>query len=175
MGNLSGESREQSRKDKVTRFRSVTYARQLGLLVNTLGSHLKSVFLTSSKENFFSKRSRSLSLRCHDLNIKQQSNFCGLLAQSAQSTRGLDSHVQKYFVVRSDRILKSLLVEHYRLKISIRTCIAFDEGSRIKTFDFVTQHMFSFQIMVYIIQEFVHAQRAYIELWSVLQTSQVHP
>ena len=42
MGNLSGESREQNRKDKVTRFRSVTYARQLGLLVNTLGSHLKS-------------------------------------------------------------------------------------------------------------------------------------
>ena len=40
MGNLSGESREQIRKDKVTRFRSVTYARQLGLLVNTLGSHL---------------------------------------------------------------------------------------------------------------------------------------
>ena len=43
MGNLSGESREQSRKDKVTRFRSVTYARQLGLLVNTLGSHLNHV------------------------------------------------------------------------------------------------------------------------------------
>ena len=41
MGNLSGESREQNCKDKVTRFRSVTYARQLGLLVNTLGSHLK--------------------------------------------------------------------------------------------------------------------------------------
>ena len=41
MGNLSGESREQNRKDKVTRFRSVTYARQLGLLVNTLGSRLK--------------------------------------------------------------------------------------------------------------------------------------
>ena len=41
MGNLSGESREQNRKDKVTRFRSVTYARQLGLLVNTLESHLK--------------------------------------------------------------------------------------------------------------------------------------
>ena len=41
MGNLSGESREQIRKHKVTRFRSVTYARQLGLLVNTLGSHLK--------------------------------------------------------------------------------------------------------------------------------------
>ena len=41
MGNLSGESREQNRKDKVTRFRSVTYARQLGLLVNTLGSHLE--------------------------------------------------------------------------------------------------------------------------------------
>ena len=45
MGNLSGESREQNRKDKVTRFRSVTYARQLALLVNTLGSHLK--WLTS--------------------------------------------------------------------------------------------------------------------------------
>ena len=41
MRNLSGESREQNRKDKVTRFASVTYASQLGLLVNTLGSHLK--------------------------------------------------------------------------------------------------------------------------------------
>ena len=41
MGNLSSGSREQNRKDKVTRFRSVTNARQLGLLVNTLGSHLK--------------------------------------------------------------------------------------------------------------------------------------
>ena len=41
MGNLSGESREQNRKAKVTRFRSVMYARQLGLLVNTLESHLK--------------------------------------------------------------------------------------------------------------------------------------
>ena len=41
MGNLSGESREQNRKDKVTRLPSVTYASQLGLLVNTLGSHLK--------------------------------------------------------------------------------------------------------------------------------------
>ena len=40
MGKLSGEFREPNRKDKVTRFRSVTYARQLGLLVNTLGSHL---------------------------------------------------------------------------------------------------------------------------------------
>ena len=27
LGNLSGESREQNRQDKVTRFRSVTYAR----------------------------------------------------------------------------------------------------------------------------------------------------
>ena len=42
MGNLSGEFREPNRKDKVTRFPSVSYARQLGLLVNTLGSHLKS-------------------------------------------------------------------------------------------------------------------------------------
>ena len=41
MGNLRGESREQNRKDKVTRVRSVTCARQLGVLVNTLGSHLK--------------------------------------------------------------------------------------------------------------------------------------
>ena len=41
MGNLNRESREQNGKDKVTRFRSVMYARQLGLLVNTLGSHLK--------------------------------------------------------------------------------------------------------------------------------------
>ena len=29
MGNRSGESREQNRKDKVTRFPSVTYARQI--------------------------------------------------------------------------------------------------------------------------------------------------
>ena len=40
MGNLGGESREHNRKDKVTRFRSVMYARQLGLFVNTLRSHL---------------------------------------------------------------------------------------------------------------------------------------
>ena len=38
MGNLGGESREQNRKDKLTRFPSVTYARSLRLLVNTLGS-----------------------------------------------------------------------------------------------------------------------------------------
>ena len=31
MGSLSGQSREQNGKDKVTRFRSVTYATQLGL------------------------------------------------------------------------------------------------------------------------------------------------
>ena len=43
MGNLSGESREPNREDKVPRVRSVTYARQLGLLVNILGSHLKTV------------------------------------------------------------------------------------------------------------------------------------
>ena len=41
MGNLSGEFRDQNRKDKTTRFPSVTNARQLGLLVNTQGSHLK--------------------------------------------------------------------------------------------------------------------------------------
>ena len=42
IGDLSGESREQNRKDKETRFPSETCARKLGLLVNTLGSHLKS-------------------------------------------------------------------------------------------------------------------------------------
>ena len=41
MGRLSDEFREPNRKDKVTRFRSETYLRLLGLLVNTLGSHLK--------------------------------------------------------------------------------------------------------------------------------------
>ena len=41
MGKLSGEFREPNRKDKVTRFPFVSYARQLGLLVNILGSHLK--------------------------------------------------------------------------------------------------------------------------------------
>ena len=41
MGNLSGEFCEQNRKDKVTRVSSATYARYPGLLVNTLGSHLK--------------------------------------------------------------------------------------------------------------------------------------
>ena len=41
MSKLSGEFREPNRKDKVTRFPFVSYARQLGLLVNTLGSHLK--------------------------------------------------------------------------------------------------------------------------------------
>ena len=40
MGNPSGKSREQNRKDKATRFPYVPYASQLGLLVNTLGSHL---------------------------------------------------------------------------------------------------------------------------------------
>ena len=40
MGKLIGEFREPNRKDKVTRFPFVSYARQLGLLVNTLGSHL---------------------------------------------------------------------------------------------------------------------------------------
>ena len=44
MGNLSGESCEQNRTDKVTRFCSVTYARQLGSLVNTLGNHLNRMY-----------------------------------------------------------------------------------------------------------------------------------
>ena len=41
MGKLSGEFREPNRKDKVTRCPSVSYTRYLGLLVNTLGGHLK--------------------------------------------------------------------------------------------------------------------------------------
>ena len=57
MGNLSGESREQNRIDKVTRFRSVTYARQLRLLVNTLGSHFNIKFASATlncfKHSFF--------------------------------------------------------------------------------------------------------------------------
>ena len=41
MGKLSGKFREPNHKDRVTIFSFVSYARQLGLLVNTLGSHLK--------------------------------------------------------------------------------------------------------------------------------------
>ena len=48
MGKLIGEFREPNRKDKVTRFPSVTFARQLELLVNTLGSHLKSPLFFNS-------------------------------------------------------------------------------------------------------------------------------
>ena len=44
MNNLSGESREQNRKDKVTRFPSVTCARSLELLVNTLAILLRAAF-----------------------------------------------------------------------------------------------------------------------------------
>ena len=41
MGKLISEFREPNRKDEVTRLPFVLYARQLALLVNTLGSHLK--------------------------------------------------------------------------------------------------------------------------------------
>ena len=34
MGNLSGESREKNRKDKVTRFRSVTYVRLIARIIS---------------------------------------------------------------------------------------------------------------------------------------------
>ena len=53
MGKLSGEFREPNRKDKVTRFPSVSYARQLGLLVNTLASHLNQNKNTESDSNMF--------------------------------------------------------------------------------------------------------------------------
>ena len=51
MGKREGEFREPNRKDKITRFRSVTYVRLLGLLVNTLGSHLK--YLSDSVKHHF--------------------------------------------------------------------------------------------------------------------------
>ena len=66
MGNLSCESREQNRKDKVTRLRSVTYARQQGLLVNTLGSHLKAMFM-------FKERSKLIT--CNPKSTIYNSNF----------------------------------------------------------------------------------------------------
>ena len=51
MGKLSGEFREPNRKDKVTRFPSVTYTGQLGLLVTTLASNLNAT--KSSHDIFF--------------------------------------------------------------------------------------------------------------------------
>ena len=44
MNNLRGESREQNRKDKVIRFPSVTCARSLELLANTLAILLRAAF-----------------------------------------------------------------------------------------------------------------------------------
>ena len=58
MGNLSDESRGQNRQDKVTRFRSVTYARLLGILANTLGSHLKLDGLPICKRKSYLKLSK---------------------------------------------------------------------------------------------------------------------
>ena len=58
MGNLSGETREQNHIDKVTRFRSVTYARQLGSLVNTLGSHLKANQHNEIQHSWFAASSK---------------------------------------------------------------------------------------------------------------------
>ena len=74
MGNLSGESREQNRKDKVTRFPSVTYACQLGLSVNTLGSHLKRSVFTITKDNNISEKSRVTSKNglCSQLNAAKK-------------------------------------------------------------------------------------------------------
>ena len=69
MSNLSGESREQNRKDKVTRFRYVTYARQLGLLVNTQGSQLKGLFIV---ENLCSQLAYPASLHSLHSNTQKQ-------------------------------------------------------------------------------------------------------
>ena len=89
MGNLSGESREQNRTDKVTRFRSVMYARQLGLLVNTLESHLNMIigFGITTKciastfktpiliESVLNKLFCSLSLNCYYLCSQRADNY----------------------------------------------------------------------------------------------------
>ena len=64
MGNLSGESREQNRKEKVTRFRSVRYARQLGLLVNTLVSHLKNNRILTFESNLRNLRAHMEKVTC---------------------------------------------------------------------------------------------------------------
>ena len=69
MSNRSGESREQNRKDKVTRFRYVTYARQLGLFVNTQGSHLKGLFIV---ENLCSQLAYPASLHSLHSNTQKQ-------------------------------------------------------------------------------------------------------
>ena len=69
MSNLSGESREQNRKDKVTRFRYVTYARQLGLLLNAQGSHLKGLFIV---ENLCSQLAYPASLHSLHSNTQKQ-------------------------------------------------------------------------------------------------------
>ena len=66
MGKLSGEFREPNRKDKVTRFPSVTYARQLGLLVNALGSHLESLIF----QVFIKCNATSHLSKCENLSIK---------------------------------------------------------------------------------------------------------
>ena len=79
MGNLSGEPREQNRKDKVTRFRSVTYARQLALLVNTLGSHLKGGFyLDYSLLSYFEKNKQLICQWCQHMSV------CGFVALSVR-------------------------------------------------------------------------------------------
>ena len=76
MGNLSGESREQNRKDKVTRFRSVTYARQLGLLVNTLGSHLKVMLHETIRNDDFQ---RKIQLQCWNSVVTIRNNVATML------------------------------------------------------------------------------------------------
>ena len=62
MGKLIGEFREPNRKDKVTRFPFVSYARQLGLLVNTLGGHLKFSALIVSDNDFMLATTKNLML-----------------------------------------------------------------------------------------------------------------
>ena len=85
MGKLSGEFCEPNRKDKVTRFRSVTYAKQLGLLVNTLGSHLK----TSRKTKFL----HSFSV---GQNVCSTENECRNLVFLLVLTSRVELFVKKY-------------------------------------------------------------------------------
>ena len=67
MGNLGGESREQNRKDKVTKFRSETYARQLGVTTDRRQFILFYLFYFSIEDETTTKNGAQLYhvLSCH--------------------------------------------------------------------------------------------------------------
>ena len=96
MGKLSGEFREPNRKDRVTRCPSVSYARQLWLLVNTLGSYLK------QRENTQINHIRN---QCYyKYVIKKTSRGCKGSAVRMNSSAG--SRTQFIFTCRQ-------LIDHY--------------------------------------------------------------